>query len=117
MKKFVAYTHKGKPVIYEVEAELVSALQDPSIKWLPSSEYTIAVSAPSSFAEKNAKGELIYPIFYSHSLFETEEQAVAWHKMSLEKTMKERAERHGETSSEEELKTKIAEITVFHLTE
>lgn len=115
MKKYAAFIIKGKPTVYELKAEKVTPLQDPSVKWLPEGEYKVNVLAPISLYEKDVKGKDVPVVFYSHALFDTEAAAVAWHKQSLESTMKERAERHGEEFSKEALKAKIAEITVTKL--
>ena len=115
MKKYSALIIKGKPTIYEIEVEIVTPLQDPSVGWLPLNEYRVRVLAPTLFHEKNSSGTLIPTILYSHSLFDSEENAVSWFKACLESTMKERAERHDEKFSEEALKSKLDEITVIKL--
>lgn len=115
MKKFAALMIKGKLAIYELEVEIVTPLQDPSVMWLPKDEYAVNVLAPPNLIEKDMKGRTLRTIYYSHSLFDSVEDALSWYENSVSITMKARAERHGEKFTDEDIKSKINDITIIKL--
>lgn len=86
MRKFIIQSKKGKTSVMEVECELISALEDPSVMWLRADEWKAKILLPTSLhmkVEKNIDGkkEIIlepdvwcWHAFYS-SLEEAQRQA------------------------------------------
>jgi hypothetical protein len=89
MKKFIIQSERNKTSIIEVEIELVTAMEDPSIKWLPEGEYKARILQPKSLYEKQEDGTLVSPLWYSHAFYCN--KLDAWTK--LEKMIRDGFER------------------------
>jgi len=81
MRKFIVHTRPipGRPkteapTIVEVEGEVVSAMQDPSVMWLPNHEYKFRILTPEFLHETRGK-ETIPAVYCSHSVHHTVEEA------------------------------------------
>lgn len=74
MKKFYVQYDKGKPSILEVEIEMLTALEDISVSFLPAGEYKARVLNPKSFYEKEG-AKLVPPIYHSHAFLDSIEDA------------------------------------------
>ena len=88
MRKFIVHTRAlpgcckagDAPLIVEVEGEMITGLQDPSVMWLPEGEYKFRILKPESLYEpKEAPGvkekTMVPPIYCSHTLFSTAHEA------------------------------------------
>lgn len=73
MKKFIIHYLKGTISIVEVECELITGMQDPSIMWLPFGEYCARILSPKMLLEKNNMGEEVGPIYYGHAFYNSEQ--------------------------------------------
>jgi hypothetical protein len=125
MKRFLAFTivsKKGKTSITEVECELISALEDPSVMWLNPGEYRARILKPDSFhqkVEKEVDGKKVFvmvpDVWCWHSFYDTLEQAkeVAAKLIRNEFAFQERKYRIDFT--EEDVQKAIAAIDVVKL--
>ena len=91
MKKYIVHTRNlpgharigNAPLLVEVEGEIVSALEDPSIMWMPNFEFYFRITKPESLCEvreviksdKTKEKIIIYPIYHSHAIYHSVEQA------------------------------------------
>lgn len=87
MKKFIVHTRPipgtckiaDVPAVVEVEGELVSAMQDPSVSWLPSGEFYFSITQPEFLCEAEevkqpdgSKKKVVFPVVYhSHAIYHT----------------------------------------------
>src|SRR5580692_5531160 len=84
MRKFIVHTRAlpgcckagDAPIILEVEGEIITGLEDPSVMWLPEGEYKFRILKPESLYEpKEAPGAkektMVPPIYCGHNFFST----------------------------------------------
>jgi hypothetical protein len=116
MRKFIIHTERGgKTSIMEVEAELITAMEDPSVKWLPADEYRARITAPKFLYEKQDDGSLVTPIWHSWALAWTQDQAVAWATKMVRNDMQRALEKHDVAYTERDIENKIRQIEVIFL--
>lgn len=116
MRKFYIHTERGaKTSIIEVEAELITAMEDPSIQWLPEGEYRARILAPKSLYEKQEDGSLIPPVWHSWALAWTQHQAMAWVSKMVHDDMQRALEKHDVAYTEQDVQNKIDQIEVIFL--
>lgn len=90
MRKFIVHTRAmpgcakatDAPVILEVEGQVITGLEDPSVMWLPAGEYKFRITKPEFLYEpKEGPGSkektMVPPIYYSHTMFSTAHEARA----------------------------------------
>ena len=116
MRSFVIHVSKAETLIVEVEYEKISAMEDPSVMWLPSSEFRAKIMKPSLLLDKQKDGTLLAPVYYSHAFFDSAEQA----KVAAEKGLHEGLERkcrkaHCEPPTIEEIENEISKIKIVML--
>lgn len=92
MKKFTIISRKGVTSIQEVEIQLLSSIEDPSVMWMNPGEYKAKVLKPESLYEKQNDGSLTPPIWCWFAFFDTEAEARAQAELDLKKEL-ERAAR------------------------
>jgi hypothetical protein len=110
-KLIVQTTREGKMIITEVEIELVKAVEDPSVMWLPKGEYRARVMKPESLHEKQEDGSLQAPIWYSHIFYETSEEVWEYIEKSIREGFERDLRHHKITAyTEEEVQQKLSEI-------
>jgi hypothetical protein len=111
MKKFVVHTPRGsKSSIMEVELELITATEDPSIQWLPEGEYRARVLAPASLSEKQDDGSLQAPVWHSYMFYWNVTQAWVYAEKMIRTEMKRDMEKHHIEYTEDDVKARLAEI-------
>jgi hypothetical protein len=116
MRKFYIHTERGsKTSIIEVEVELITAMDDPSIQWLPINEYRACILAPKSLYEKQEDGSLIPPVWHSWALAWTQDQAIAWAAKMVRNDMQRALEKHNVVYTEQDIENKIRQIEVILL--
>lgn len=109
-KLIVQTTREGKTIVTEVEIELVKAVEDPSVMWLPEGEYKARILDPKSLYEKQIDGSLLPPLWYSHAFYEDMEEVIEYFDKALREES-DRARRHHKTGyTEEEIQQKLSEI-------
>jgi hypothetical protein len=102
MKKFVIFSQKGRHAVVEVECEVVSSMEDPSVMWLPTGEYRVKIFKPDMLLEKKPDGSLAPSIYMSWALFPSEEVALAQAKIDIERGMLRQASKAHESPPTEE---------------
>lgn len=90
MRKFIIQTKKGVSSIQEVEIQLVTAMEDPSILWrMKPGEYLAKVLKPESMYEKQNDGRFTPPVLCWFAFHDSEEAAKAVaekdHKREMER--------------------------------
>jgi hypothetical protein len=111
MIKFIIHIERGgKTSIMEVEIELVTAVEDPSVKWLPEGEYKARVTTPMSLYDKQEDGSLTPPVWYSHAFSWTIHQAWARAERMLREEFQRGLVKYNRPFSEEDVQSKLAEI-------
>jgi hypothetical protein len=116
MRKFYIHIERGGKIsIVEVEAELITAVEDPSVKWLPIDEYKARIIAPKSFYEKQEDGSQLPPVWYSWALAWTQHQAMAWAAKMVRDDMERALIKHDVTFTEQDVEDKLKQIEVILL--
>jgi hypothetical protein len=116
MKKFIVHTERGgKTSIIEVQIELIIAIEDPSVTWLPIDEFRARILAPKSLYEKQADGSLLPPVWYSWALAWTKYQALTWAAKIIRDDMKRALVKHDVAYTEQDVQDKINQIEVILL--
>ncbi len=131
MRKFIVHTrslpgHKytGAPIVLEVEGELIAAVEDPSVMWLPEGEFKFRITAPEALYEPKEipqpsgppKKEMVPPVYHSHACYWTVHGAQAAAERMVRSEMQfEIRKGRMESFTEEELKAKYAEIQTIML--
>lgn len=130
MRKFIVHTrplpgHKGGPFVMEVEGEMITSMEEPSVMWMPEGEFYFRILKPESLYEPqevkqddgSKKKVMVPPVYHSHAIYWNENQA-AVHAERILRSELEFEIRKGrlESYTEEELKAKYAEIQYKYLT-
>ena len=77
MRKYIVHTKNDTISIVEVEGEIISGTEDPTILWLPNHEFMFRIIKPV-FLYEPSKGKdktMVPPVYHSHSIYHTAEQA------------------------------------------
>lgn len=131
MRKFVIYTRAipgccrptGTISIVEVECEMLTAMQDPSVMWGPPGEYRVRILKPEFLHETqkvlngNVEEKITVPsIYYNHALYESVEAAVAPARSEILAEFEFQVRKNKRSSfTTEEVEAKCAEINVVLL--
>jgi hypothetical protein len=88
MRKFIVSTRTvpgcqseiDAPTIVEVEGEQIAAVEDPSVRWLPTGEFRFRILQPTFLYDPRDvpghKGKvMVAPVYYSHAIFSSVEEA------------------------------------------
>ena len=97
IRKFIVHTRAlpghtkagDAPLIVEVEGEMITGLEDPSVMWLPEGEYKFRIMKPDAlYEQKEAPGAkektMVPPIYYSHALFTIHEARAAADRLVIQ---------------------------------
>lgn len=123
MRKFVVYSRKGPTSILEVEVELITALEDPSIMWaLQPGEFRARILKPILFhqkIEKEVEGKkevtLVPDVWYSHSFYETLEDAHAAAAKLARSSFEFELRKYGKAYTEEDIQAEVSTIKIVML--
>jgi hypothetical protein len=115
MRKFTIISRKGVTTIQEVEIELVSTLEDPSVMWMKPGEYKAKVLKPESLYEKQNDGRLISPIWCWFAFFNSEDDARAQAEQDLKREMERAARKNKSQFNAIECLARVKEIQVITL--
>jgi hypothetical protein len=111
MKKFIVHVERGGKIsVMEVEVEVISGTEDPSVSWLPKDEYRARVVAPKSLYEKQNDGSLVPPIWYSHAFYQTSRQARQVAEKMVRSELERNLSKHDVAYTPKDLEDKLAEI-------
>ena len=131
MRKIIVHTRAlpgvkftGAPIVMEVEGEMIQALEDVSIMWLPEGEFKFRITAPEALYEPKeipqpvgpAKKEMVPPVYHSHACYWTVHQAMVHAERMVKSGLEfEIRKKVRESYTDEELKAKYAEIQTIML--
>jgi hypothetical protein len=111
MRKFIVHVERGGKIsVMEVEIEVITAVEDQSVMWLPEGEYKARLMAPQSFYEKQEDGTMAPTVWYSHAFCWTVHQAWAAAERMVRAEMLRALSKHSLSFTEEDIKAKLAEI-------
>ena len=117
MRKFYLHYQKDSTSVVEVECEIITGMEDPSVMWLPPGEFRARVVAPTYLYErKKDSKELIPPVWYTHAFYDSIELAMQQAEKDIRNGFERDIAKHKiESYTEEDVKAKLAEITVVML--
>lgn len=132
MRKFVVHTRplpgccktSEAPTLVEVEGELISPMEDPSVMWLKEGEFRFRILLPEVLYEpqeaKQADGSkkkiMVPTVYHSHAIYHTLAEAQAAARAMIKSGLDFEI-RKGRLASytEEELEAKCAEVQTMML--
>jgi len=128
MRKFIVYTRPlpagccqistDAPAIVEVEGEMITQLEDPSVGWLPEKAFRFRITKPDFLYEpqeiKKADGSrekvMVPPVYHSHAVYYNIYQA----QVAAERVVREgfafAKRKTGAEFTEEDVRAKFSEI-------
>ncbi len=132
MRKFVVHTRPlpgccktgDAPTIVEVEGEIISSMEDPSVMWLPAGEFKYRIMLPESLYEpqegKQADGSkkkvMVPTVYHSHAIYHDLAGAQAAAKKMIKSGLDFEVRKGRLTAyTDEELEAKCAEIQTIML--
>lgn len=116
VKKFVIHSVKKNTSIVQAECYILSPTDYTGSSSLREGEYAARVAAPEILFEKKFDGTIGPAIFFSHFLFDTEEDARAQAEKEIRQGFETAIRKHKIVSyTEEEVQTKLAEIKTVML--
>lgn len=115
MKCFTIIFKKGKTLLQEVEAEVVTAMEDPSVMWLPVGECKMKIVKPESLFEKQLDGSLTPPVWHSHAFYTSEFIAREIAKEHIRHDMERVARKKDLPFNEEDYLKACADIEIHNL--
>jgi len=96
--------------IMEVEIEMISGMEDPSVMWLPKGEYKARVLAPGSLYDRDEDGFRTPPLWYSHAFYSTMQEARTYAERQVRQGFERGLQKQGIQYTEEEVQQKLSEI-------
>jgi hypothetical protein len=130
MRKFIVHTrpivgHKASdaPTVVEIEGELVSAMEDPSVAWLPEGEFRFRINHPTFLHEPqeikqpdgSKKTVMVPSVYHSHAVYWTTDQAHSVAERLVRQAFDFALRKYGTPFTREEVKQKYQEITEMKL--
>ena len=117
MRMFIVHTRAlagccktgDAPLIVEVEGEIVTGLQDPSVMWLPKGEFLFKIVRPESLHETHDKVTTL-PVYYSHSIFDSLDSARQKAELMITSGFEFELRKHQVSYTPEQVAEKIAGI-------
>lgn len=111
MHKFIILHSKDKGTsITEVEVEMISSVEDPSVMWLPKGEYKARVLEPASLYEKTPQGSLVAPVWHSHAFYETAQHAWTVAEEQIRAGFERELRKFGIAYTEQQVQEKLSQI-------
>ena len=130
VKKWIVYDRPmpgckrgGPSTILEVECELITGMEDPSVNFLPDGSFKARVLRPEYLHEEVRvvkdgvfKDVIMPPVYYSHFLFWTEHQAVAHATAGVRSGLEfEVRKKKRESFSEQDVQERVNLIQIVRL--
>jgi hypothetical protein len=106
MRRFAVQHSRGQTSVMEVEIEILSAMEDPTVLWLPEGEFKARVMAPTSLYDQDGKP----PVWYSHAIYWTIHGAWARAERDVRSAFDFNLRKYGIPYTEEDVKAKLADI-------
>lgn len=128
MRKAIVYTRPlpsacrkittDAPAIVEVEGDIIPAMEDPSVMWLPKGEFKFRITVPDFLyepqeirkADISKDKVMVPPVYHSHSVYDTFDGARQVAKQMVEESFQFVQRKTGRTYSEDEVAIKLTEI-------
>lgn len=126
MRKFVVHTRAlpgcrkdtNAPTVLEVEGELITAIEDPSVLWLPEGEFRFRIFKPESLYEpkeivkqdKSIEKIMIPPVYHSHAVYWTATQALSRAERMVRESFEHDFRKKKIAFTEEQVREKCKEI-------
>jgi hypothetical protein len=105
MKKYIFQNRKGEASIIEVECQIISATEDPSVMWLHPGEYKVRISKPESFVD----------VWYSYAFYDSLKEA----KVESEKLIRQEFDfslrKYTQEYTEEQVQNAISKVKILTL--
>jgi hypothetical protein len=131
MRKFIVhtralagYTKTGDaPLLVEIDGEMIAALEDPSVMWLPNGEFYFRIMSPSGLweprevikADRSREKIIVPPVYHSHSVYHSIEEARAAAEGLVRSDFEFQLRKHGTEIDFDALLTKCGEIQEVRL--
>lgn len=126
MRKFVVHTRalpgccktSSNITILEVEGEVITAVEDPSVLWLPEGEFKFRILKPEALYEpkeivhedRSREKITVPPVYHSHAVYWTVHQAMAHAMKMIRESFEYEKRKHGAEFTEEQVSEKCKEI-------
>jgi hypothetical protein len=119
MRKFIVHSRpipghiksSDAPTVVEVEGELITAMEDATILWLPKGEFKFRITKPEWLYEPTNDKKLTPPVYYSHACYWSSDQAHVFAERMVRHGFEFAERKQGIKFSDEEVKAKFSEIT------
>lgn len=111
MRKFVIHSGRDKTSIMEVECQMITAIEDPSVMWIPKGEYRARILKPNTFTEKDGRSLVWYSIAFYDTLEVAKEASATLVRSSFEFELN----KHSISYTEEQVQTAIDAVDVAML--
>lgn len=111
MRKFIIQSGRGKTSVMEVECEIITAVEDPSVLWLEPGEYRARVVAPATLKEKDGKAPIWYSYNFSDDLASARKKCESFVRGEFEFNLR----KYGTEFTEEEVQKVLSEVETVML--
>ena len=126
MKAYILYTRpipgynkeEDLPYIVEVEGEMITAMEDPSVMWLPNYEFRFRISKPEFVYESRevaGKNILVPPVYHSHATYPSSIEALVGANNMVFQQFLFVKRKTGVDFTEDQVNAKCKEIQVIYL--
>lgn len=128
MRKFIVYTRSlpagcckvstDAPTVVEVEGEMVTRSEDPSVGWLPEGEFKFRITKPDFLHEPveiklpdgSREKTMVPPVYHSHAVYYNVNQAHVAAEHMVRHSFAFTQRKGGAEFTEEEVRAKFSEI-------
>lgn len=111
MRKFIIHSGRDKTAIMEVECQLITPVEDPSVMWLPKGEYRARLLKPATFVEKDGKPL----VWHSIAFYDTLEIAKEAHAVMTRAAFEFEFKKYKTAYTEEQVQATLASTEVVML--
>lgn len=122
MRKFIVQSKKGSTSIIEVEVELVTPVEDPSVMWLPPGEYKARIMEPKSLYIKvdtmvdGKKETIMVPdMWFSHAFYDSYAAALQAAQTLIEQEYQFNLRKYGKVFTDVDLASAFMAIQLVRL--
>src|SRR5271165_3876860 len=106
MRRFAVQHNRGQTSVMEIEIQILSAMEDSSVLWLPEGEFKARIVAPTSLYDQDG----LPPIWYSHAIYWNVHQAWVRAERDVRSGFDFNLRKYGTPYTEEDVKAKLATI-------
>ncbi len=117
-KAYVVHTDRtGQISVIQVEIERITAMEDPSVMFLPNGEFRARILNPTSLWEKNDRGVLVAPVWHNFALYSYQRQACLAAVDQIRNSFEFARRKYGTAYTPEEVQAKIDTIKYVNLSQ